>query len=227
MHDSTVRGVYRIRRWSRRHLVRPMSSEAFDHSHVPARTVLSAAGVTLIAAGVEVTSAWHGRSLFLAADAVHLLAHLAIFGILLTPARPGHERREDVITILVLSLILLIAGGIIGTSIRALVRSATEPPEPLLMMLALLGLGANVTTAYLFEKPAQHHWSFRAALAHELSDGALTVAGLAGALAIWFFGLRWMDPGLSLLIGLWLGLWTVRLLLRRVRLGRRVWALSP
>jgi cobalt-zinc-cadmium efflux system protein len=93
------------------------------------------------------------------------------------------------------------------------------------MLLSILGLGANLTTAYLFADPARTRWSFRAALAHELADGALTVAGLFGALAIAIGGWSWIDPALSLAIAGWLAGWSGRLLLRRIRSGREAWML--
>jgi Co/Zn/Cd efflux system component len=80
-----------------------------------------------------------------------------------------------------------------------------------------------VATAYLFADPARQRWSFRAALAHELADGSLTFVGLVGAGAIKLFGWRWVDPGLSLTIAVWLGAWASRLLARRARLGRGAW----
>jgi cobalt-zinc-cadmium efflux system protein len=195
------------------------------HAHVPARTVLTAVAVTVLAGGVELAGAWRGGSLFLAADAIHLVAHLGIFGVLLIPLARWHERGEDVAALAVLTVILLIAIGISVTSIRD-VLAPDEPPEPGFMLLALLGLSANMTTAYLFRNPAETRWSFRAALAHELSDGALTIAGLAGALMIKLFAWHWVDPGLSLVIGLWLGAWSLRLLVRRVRLGPEAWRLE-
>jgi Co/Zn/Cd efflux system component len=91
------------------------------------------------------------------------------------------------------------------------------------MLLSILGLGANTTMAYLFRDPAETQWSFRAAPAHELSDGALTVAGLRGALAIKLFSWPWVDPGLSLAIGVWLGAWAARLV---ARFGRTTWTLE-
>ncbi len=196
------------------------------HAHVPARTVLTAIAVTVLAAGAELTGAWNARSLFLVADAVHLLAHLGIFGVLLIPIAQWHERGEDVATVTVLTVVLLIAVGVTAASVRGLVAAAEEPPEPAFFLLALLGLSANMITAYLFKNPAESRWSFRAALAHELSDGALTVVGLAGALAIKLFAWHWVDPSLSLVIGAWLGAWSIRLLARRVRLGREVWTLE-
>jgi len=88
--------------------------------------------------------------------------------------------------------------------------------------VALLGLAANTCSALLFRKPAETHFSFRAALAHELSDGGMTLAGLVGAGCIWLFGWHWVDPTLSLIIGGWLGIWAVRLLVRRALRGPEV-----
>jgi Co/Zn/Cd efflux system component len=120
--------------------------------------------------------------------------------------------------------VAVIAARIGVAAAEDLAAGTRDPPHPAFMLLALLGLSANLTTAYLFTHPAQTRWSFRAALAHELSDGALTVVALVGALAIELFGWRWVDPAASLAIGVWLGVWAARLLLRRLRIGPRAWA---
>jgi len=196
---------------------------AGEHAHVPAVRVLAALGLTVCAAAIELVASARGGSFFLLADAVHLLAHVGIFGILLVRAEWWHDRGEDVATVLVLLLILSIAAGVVTVSVRALMLPVAEPPAPAVLALSLLGLAANVGTAWLFADPARRWWSFRAALAHELSDGMLTVVGLVGALAIWLFAWRWVDPGLSLAVGLWLGGWAARLVGRRIRLGVRAW----
>jgi len=194
------------------------------HPHVRPHTVLLALAVTLFAALIELFGSARSGSLFLAADASHLLAHIGIFFVLLIPTeRRWHDRGEDFATIAVLLLVLSIATGIAWGSLNKLSDMPAEPPAPSFMLLALFGLGANLTTAYLFKSPAETQWSFRAALAHELSDGALTVVGLFGALAIKLFGFHWVDPGLSMAIALWLGIWSLRLLLRRVQIGRLAW----
>lgn len=184
---------------------------------------MAALTVTLMAAAGELVASHRGGSLFLAADAMHLLAHVGIFAVLLIPAGPRHGVSEDLTTLAVFILVALIAGNIIAISARELAAGLTKPPEPAIMLFSLLGLAANLITAYLFAKPARTRWCFRAALAHELSDGGLTVAGLAGALAIALFGWQWIDPGLSLAIGLWLAWWSLRLLVRRARQGPAVW----
>ena len=146
------------------------------HAHVPARVVFVAAGLTLAAAAAEVLGAWRSGSLFLGADAMHLVAHLSIFGILLIPSARTHEHLEDVAAVGVLTIIAIIAVGIISEAAACLRQPLTQPPEAAYLNLSLLGLGANLATAYLFHDPARTRWSFRAALAHELADAAFTVA---------------------------------------------------
>jgi len=194
------------------------------HEHAPARRVLGAVGITVAAAAVELAGSWSGRRLFLVADAVHLLSHVGIFAVLLAPRRWWHERWEDRTALAVLSLVTAIAVGITAMSVYGVVRGIGEPPDPAMMLLSVFGLAANAIVAWLLTAPARRWWSFRAALAHELSDGALTVAGLVGAGAIAWFGWKWVDPALSLTIGIWLAWWASRLLVRRLRHGAGTWA---
>jgi cobalt-zinc-cadmium efflux system protein len=161
-------------------------------------------------------------SLFLIADSVHLVAHLGIFTVLLLPLRGSHEAREDVATTTVLVLVIAVAGGIAFHSASDLLEPE-EPPRPEAMLVSILGLVANLVAAWLFRDPARERWSFRAALAHELSDASLTVAGLFGALAIALYRFTWVDPGLSLAVAIWLGAWATRLIVRRILLGRAAW----
>ena len=185
-----------------------------------------AAAVTVLAAVVEVVVAQRAGSFFLLADAVHLLAHLAIFGVLLLQRRGGSAVRDDVATCAVLAIVLAIACVIGVDSIRACRASQVEP-RPAAFLFSLLGLSANLITAGLFREPSLTRWSFRAALVHELSDASLTLVGLLGAAAIAFFHLRWVDPGLSLVIATWLTIWAGRLLFWRILRGPGVWRSIP
>ncbi len=192
------------------------------HAHVSPRVVLTAAGLTIFAAAAEILGSRRSGSLFLTADAVHLVAHLGIFGVLLLPTTRAHERREDLAAVGVLVMVTVIACGILAEAAGRL-RSAEDAPAPAFLLLSLLGLGANLATAYLFHDPARERWSFRAALAHELADASVTVFALIGAVAIACFAWTWVDPALTVLVGVWLILWAGRLLLRRLRLGPDVW----
>lgn len=189
---------------------------------MPPSRVALAAGVTVLAGAVELFFSHASGSLFLLADAVHLLAHLGIFLVLLIPPGRHHGESEDLGAVSVLVIVVGIAAWVVWISIDHLAHPPAEPPNPAAMLISLLGLGANTCSALLFRKPAADHFSFRAALAHELSDGGMTIAGLLGAGCISVFGWHWMDPSLSLAIGGWLGIWAVRLLVRRGLYGSEV-----
>ena len=198
-------------------------AEPSGHVHVAAGRVLIAAATTVLAAAIELAASRRAGSRFLTADAVHLLAHLAIFTILLLPQYGRHAFREDTLACAVLVIVLGIA-AVIGLDSVTAIREHQLAPPPAVLLLSLCGLTANLVSARLFLDPARQRLSFRAALAHELSDGALTVAGLLGAAAIAVFRWRWVDPGLSLAIAIWLDLWAGRLLVRRFRLGPAAWS---
>jgi cobalt-zinc-cadmium efflux system protein len=200
----------------------PHDAHHHNLSHVPASRVALAAAITVLAGGVELYSSHASGSLFLLADAVHLLAHLGIFLVLLIPPGRLHGASEDLGAVAVLAIVVAIAGWVVWLSVDHLLHPPEELPNPAAMLVALLGLAANTCSALLFRKPAETHFSFRAALAHELSDGGMTLAGLVGAACIALFGWHWVDPTLSLLIGCWLGLWAIRLLVRRMVRGPEV-----
>ncbi|RPH70696.1 MAG: hypothetical protein EHM78_10445 [Myxococcaceae bacterium] len=191
-------------------------------SHVPASRVALAAVITVVAGGVELFASRASGSLFLLADAVHLLAHLGIFLVLLIPPGRLHGTSEDLGAVAVLGIIVAVAGWVLWLSVDHLLHPPEELPNPAAMLVALFGLAANTCSALLFRRPAETHFSFRAALAHELSDGGMTLAGLVGAGCISLFGWHWVDPTLSLVIGGWLGVWAVRLLVRRALRGPEV-----
>jgi cobalt-zinc-cadmium efflux system protein len=191
-------------------------------SHVPASRVALAAAITVFAGVVELLSSHASGSLFLLADAVHLLAHLGIFLVLLIPPGRLHGTSEDLGAVSVLVIVVAIAGWVVWISVGHLLHPPAEPPHAAAMLVSLVGLAANTCSALLFRKPAATHFSFRAALAHELSDGGMTLAGLSGAACIALFGWNWVDPTLSLVIGAWLGAWAIRLLVRRALRGPEV-----
>ena len=193
------------------------------HSHVPARRVIGALVVTLGAAVFETAISAHAGSYFLFADAIHLVAHLGIFVVLLLPTHgPRHDTREDLATLVVLAIVVVIATGLGVHTVIGLLAQA-PPPHPLALLASLAGLAANLTSAWLFRDPAEHRSSFRAAFTHELSDASLTIVGLVGAGAIALFHFAWVDPALSLAITGWLAFWAIRLVVRRIRFGRAAW----
>lgn len=149
-----------------------------------ARRVTVALGVTLFAAAGELGGAQASGSLFLVGDAVHLVLHTAIFGILLIPDARARTHSADRATIAILVVVLAVAIAIVLTAAQELHSGGREAPEARFILLSLCGLAANTISAWLLRDPARSIASFRPAVAHELADGMITLVALAGALAI-------------------------------------------
>ena len=75
----------------------------------------------------------------------------------------------------------------------------------LMLYVASFGLIANIVGTLLLFQGAQNNMNIRSTYLHLLSDAVSSVAVIIGALAITFFGQYWIDPLLTLLIAVYIG----------------------
>jgi len=82
-------------------------------------------------------------------------------------------------------------------------------PQPvdggLMLIVASFGLIANLIGTWLLHRGAQNNLNIRSAYLHLLSDAVSSVAVIIGAVAIKLFGLAWIDPLLSIVIAIYVG----------------------
>lgn len=183
------------------------------HSHAPADfgrafaigTALNI-GFVLIEGGAGL---WTG-SMALLADAGHNLSD--VLGLLIAwvgaelGKRPATRRftyglgASSILAALANALLLLLAvGAILLEAIQRLADPPAVAPIPV-MLVAGTGILVNLGTALLFARGREHDINIRGAYLHMAADAAVSVAVvLAGAL-IWWTGLRWIDPAISLLV---------------------------
>ncbi len=80
-------------------------------------------------------------------------------------------------------------------------------PEPvqgrLMVIVALIGLTANLIGTLLLRSGAKESMNIRASYLHLLSDAVSSVAVVVGGLFILFFDIYWVDPVLTILIALY------------------------
>jgi cobalt-zinc-cadmium efflux system protein len=81
-------------------------------------------------------------------------------------------------------------------------------PQPihgkLLLIVASLGLLANLVSVFVLDKEKEHNLNIKAAYLHLLGDTLSSVAVIAGGLAIWLFGLVWIDPLVTMLVAIYI-----------------------
>jgi cobalt-zinc-cadmium efflux system protein len=172
-----------------------------------------AIGIALNVAFVAV-EAFYGfrvRSLALLADAGHnlsdVLGLVVAWGAVWLARRPPSQRRTyglgrgTILAALINASTLLIAVGAIA--VEAIRRLAQ--PEPVagatVMGVAGVGIAVNAITAALFRAGRTQDLNIRGAFLHMAADAAISL-GVVVAAALWSWqGWLWLDPALSLAIG--------------------------
>jgi cobalt-zinc-cadmium efflux system protein len=165
---------------------------------------------------VEIAAGVQAHSLALISDAGHnftdaLALALAAFGFYLQ-SKPADDvktygyQRAGVLAAFVNALtLILLSGYIFWESYRRLLQ-----PEPVhettMMLVAGIGLAVNLAIMFGLERD-KDDLNIRAAWIHMLGDALGSVAIIIGAVVIRYTGWQWVDPILSILIGL-LIVWT-------------------
>ena len=168
---------------------------------------------TLVNLGFTALEAGYGLltgSLALLSDALHNLGDalgLALgWGAAALARRPASARRTygwrraTLLAPLANSLILVAGAGALGWEA---VRRIGEPPEVQalpVIVVAAIGIVVNAGSALLFRHGHAHDLNQRGAYLHLMSDAAVSFAVVLGALAMWKFGWRWLDPALAIAV---------------------------
>ncbi len=159
---------------------------------------------------VEVAGAFWSGSLALLADAGHMLTDAASLGLALfaiwvaarppTPAKTYGYYRAEILVALVNALVLLVvAGWILVEAYRRLLA----PPEVFggpMLVVALVGLAANVACAVLLHADAAASLNVRAAYLHILGDALGSIGVMVAALVVLATGWALADPLASVAI---------------------------
>ncbi|KFF59959.1 cation transporter [Cryobacterium sp. MLB-32] len=186
-----------------------------DHAHGAGsnRTRLSLTiGIIGLVLVVEVIGAWVTGSLALLADAGHMLSDL--FGLLvaltatIVAARPATDRqtfgyqRAEVFGALINGLILLGVGAVVvvGAVSRLLHPVDTEVLAGPMLVVALVGLIANVAGILLLRPSAGRSINMRGAYLEVLGDTLGSIAVIVAATVILFTGYAPADAIASLVI---------------------------
>lgn len=151
-------------------------------------------------------------SLALLADATHMATDVSGLAIALVAmslaARPGSARmtyglqRTEVLGALVNGVILVAAA--LWIFVEAFRRLGT--PEHVdgggVIVVATLGLAVNVASALWLRRVAGRSLNLRSAYLHMLLDGAGSVGAIIAGIAVVAAGADWVDPLVSILVGL-------------------------
>ena len=102
------------------------------------------------------------------------------------------------------------ASVLIGISIYLFIESYKRfvNPEPiegsLMIIVASIGLIANVIGTLLLQKGAKDNMNIKSAYLHLMSDAVSSVGVIIGGIFIYFYNVYWIDPILTVLISIYI-----------------------
>lgn len=115
----------------------------------------------------------------------------------------GLKRAEILAAIINASTLIIISFFLIKEAIERFYN-----PQPItgsiMLIVALVGLAANVIGTLLLKKGSEGNLNIRAAYFHLLSDAVSSLAVIIGAVFIIFYEIYWIDPLLTILISLYI-----------------------
>jgi cobalt-zinc-cadmium efflux system protein len=115
----------------------------------------------------------------------------------------GFKRAEIIAAIVNASTLIIISFFLIKEAIQ---RFANPLPiaGSLMLIVASLGLAANIAGTLLLKRGSKNNINVRAAYFHLLSDAISSLAVIIGAVFIIFYKIYWIDPLLTILISLYI-----------------------
>ncbi len=185
-----------------------------DHAHhhpAPSDkryTIAIALNLSFVA--IEGAAGFFANSTALLSDATHNLSDvlgLALAGgaAWLAKQQAGEQRtygfsKATVLAALANALVLVIAcGGLLWEASSRLF--APEPTQPLLIMaVAAAGVAINGATAMLFLAGRKEDVNVRGAYLHMLADAGVSAAVIVAGALIYFTGMNWIDPAISVVV---------------------------
>lgn len=201
-----------------------------NHSHLgetanqtTKRLMLS---LTLTAAFVlvEVIAGVFGNSLALLTDAAHNFTDVIALGLswyaLKIAAKPanagktfGYHRVGILVALVNSTTLILIAVGIFYEAYHRFI-TPLEVDSVILISVGTLAFLINAVTAWLVKDGSDHDLNLRSAFLHLMGDVMSTLGAVIAGVIIYFTKWNWLDPFVSVLIGLFI-LWNAWSILRQ------------
>jgi len=189
------------------------SHDHHSHHHRQEKNLLFTLFLNLIITGAQAAGGILSGSLALLSDALHNLSDgaasfISLMAVRLSKKETSPEktfgwRRAEILAALLNTVILTVMVILI---FKEAIERLLEPSRTLnpfwIMILGGVGLLANALSALILKKDAQDSLNIRSAYLHLLTDALASLAVVTGGAVMALFGWFWLDPVLSLLLGI-------------------------
>lgn len=205
----------------------PMQPVSHHHSHISVpnksnqKKVMIAAILTASYMMVEIVGGLWVNSVALVADGVHMMTDamalaIAWWGFHISQKNANERmtfgyQRFQILTAFVNGFtLLLIVGAIVVMAFQRFLE-----PQPIMgkemFIIALIGLLNNLVVFWILHSGDQHNMNMRGATLHFLGDTLASIGVIVGAIIIYYTGWFVVDPLLSIMIAIIIGIGAVRL----------------
>jgi cobalt-zinc-cadmium efflux system protein len=188
-----------------------------NHSHALNSTtgrLFTTMMLNFIITVVQIAGGIFSNSLALISDALHNLSDgisiiISYFAIQLKKKDNsythtfGLKRAEILAAVINASALIVIYAFLFYEAVKRFMNP--QEIEPIAMsIVAAIGLIANIVGTILLKRDSKDSINIRSAYMHLLSDSVSSVAVIIGAIVIALWKINWIDPALTLLIGIYI-----------------------
>lgn len=192
-----------------------------SHSHNHSHDISNVKGINLLITMflnfvitiAEVVGGIYSGSLSLISDALHNLSDMlaivvSYFAIKISQKSTDERRtfgykRATILAAVINSTVLIIISVFLFKEAYSKFRYPEIINGVIVIWVALIGLIANVVGAYLINKGSHEDMNMKSTYLHLISDALSSVGVIIGGVLIYYFNIYWIDPLLTIIIGLY------------------------
>ncbi|MDZ7672465.1 MAG: cation diffusion facilitator family transporter [Halanaerobiales bacterium] len=199
-----------------------------NHDEVKGKNLVITIALNFIITIVEVIGGVLSGSLSLISDALHNFSDgisvvISYFALRMakkentTKMTFGYKRAEIIAALFNAAVLVIISVFLFKEAYLRLVNP--EPIKGLTMILvALVGLTANTISVFLLKKGAKDSVNIKSAYIHLLSDAFSSIGVVIGGLMIYFYDVYWIDPLLTIIIGVYIMIESIKIIIDTVKI---------
>ena len=197
-----------------------MTEHTHAHSHpdgldgVKGKNLLITIALKLLLTITEGLGGWFSGSLSLLSDALHNLndvLSIVISWFAVKMAEKEHDkkntfgyRRATIIAAVINATLLIIMSLFLFREAYFKFIQPEKINALLVIVIAAIGIVLNAVAVYLLHKSSGDDLNMRAVYLHFLSDALSSVGVMVGGVVIYYFNAYWIDPLLTVLIGMYI-----------------------
>lgn len=187
---------------------------AHNRAAIHGRKLLTVTLLNFLITVAEIAGGLFSNSLSLLSDAVHNLGDTLALFFAYIANRLGNKKadrkrtfgykRVEILTAFLNALVLIVICLFLLIEAYRRLRDPEPIKGALMLVVAIAGLAANWISVLILQKDKNRNINIKAAYLHLLGDTLSSVAVIAGGVAIWLRGVLWLDPLITVLVGIYI-----------------------